>query len=344
MPPNPKFLVILPVRDGERYVTQAVASVLAQTESNLRLFVLDNVSRDGTLAAVRAFHDPRIVIRESPISLSIEQSWTRILDLVRAEADPSSMMTLIGHDDLLYPEFLGEIGRLAAAHPQASLFQTHFHLIDHAGRTIRPCTPIPAVETASEYFRIRAWGSRDSYGTGHAFTVRDYLAVGGIPDFPRLLFADDALFFRLASLGYKATSRAVAFAYRLHATSASVNVSLARNSDLVRALDRWSKEIVERHPTLIADEVGEVALGRMMVNALEATDLGLTEWRYEPEIRELKRRLASAAKTHLRGVHYPERNWKGEVTRTFLMSVDSARMLLRDALARRYGDKEGKNR
>jgi len=330
-----KFVVFLPVRNGERYIGKAVESVLAQTEADLRIYVLDNASGDGTLAIVRSFQDPRIAVQESSIPLSIEQSWARILPLVQAGVNPNSIVTLLGHDDILYPEFLAEIGRLAAAHPNASLFQTHFHLVDQNGRTIRPCAPMPAVETGSEYFRSRAWGCRDSYGTGYAFKASDYVAVGGIPDFPGLLFADDALFFRLASRSYKVTSPSVEFAYRVHDSGASLNGSVSRNSDYLRALDRWRTEILERHPALIQDEITEVAFGRMIVRTLEAVDLGLAEWRYDPEVRTLKRRLTTAAGAHLRGLPYSGRDWKVELMRSVLTNVASARTLLRDALGRR---------
>jgi glycosyltransferase involved in cell wall biosynthesis len=334
MRPAPRFLVFLPVRDGERYVARAVASVLAQTDPDFRLYVLDNASRDGTLAAVRAFQDPRIVIRESPEALSIERSWARMAEVARREADPGQTMTILSHDDLLYPGFLSEVGRLAAAHPDASLLQTHFHLVDAEGRTIRPCAPIPAVETGAEYFRCRAWGFRDSFGTGHAFSVRDYLAVGGVPDFPRLLFADDALVYRLSSLRYKAASPAIAFAYRFHPASASGTTSFSRNADLVRALDRWRTEILERHPDLIADEIGEIALGMMMRRTLRATDLGVAERRYGTEVRETKRRLADAAAGHLRGVRYLEPGGKGSLPRALRLHLKGARRLVKDWVTR----------
>lgn len=40
---------------------------------------------------------------------------------------------MIKHDDLLYPEFLAGIGDLADQHPDATLFQTAFDLIDSDG-------------------------------------------------------------------------------------------------------------------------------------------------------------------------------------------------------------------
>ncbi len=340
MSPAPTFLVYMPVRNGQRYVTESVGSVLRQTEADLRLYVLDNRSSDDTLALVRSFGDPRIVIQESTAELSIARSWGRILDVLRA-APADSLVTLIGHDDVLYPQFLTEIGRLARAHPDASLYQTHFHLIDAEGRTIRPSAPMPTVETASEYFRCRAWGFRDSFGSGIAFSASDYVAVGGIPDFPRLLYADDALMLELTRLSYKATSPAIAHAVRFHESSASGSQSLAKNCDLVRAVDRWCNEIRERHPDLIADEVGQVALGRLVARALAGTDLGCWECAYPQDVREIRRRLAAAAVEYLHGARNSDLGRLHTLLRRARLNTTGARRYLEAVIsglmARRKG-------
>ena len=57
----------------------------------------------------------------------------------------------------------------------------------------------------------------DSTGTGYMMRSRDYDAVGGIsPAYPKLIFADYELWVKLIPRGYKATSPATCFSYRLH--------------------------------------------------------------------------------------------------------------------------------
>jgi glycosyltransferase involved in cell wall biosynthesis len=56
--------VILPVRNGNALIGQAIASALAQLDASDEIVVVDNGSSDNTLGVVRAIADPRIVIVE----------------------------------------------------------------------------------------------------------------------------------------------------------------------------------------------------------------------------------------------------------------------------------------
>src|SRR5690349_1287240 len=69
----PAVSVILPLYNGERYVANAIESVLAQTMRDLELIVLDDGSTDGGVAIVEAFaaEDLRVrLIRQPNAGLS----------------------------------------------------------------------------------------------------------------------------------------------------------------------------------------------------------------------------------------------------------------------------------
>jgi glycosyltransferase involved in cell wall biosynthesis len=56
----PKISVLMPVYNGERFLREAVESVLAQTYPDWELLVLDDGSTDASAAIAASFTDPRI--------------------------------------------------------------------------------------------------------------------------------------------------------------------------------------------------------------------------------------------------------------------------------------------
>ncbi len=62
MPSEPTVSVVLAVRDGERFVGQAVSSILQQSVRDLELIVIDDGSSDATSELLAAFSDPRLVV------------------------------------------------------------------------------------------------------------------------------------------------------------------------------------------------------------------------------------------------------------------------------------------
>lgn len=66
MATSPRVTVIIPAYNRERYLAEAIQSVLDQTFSDLELIVVDDGSSDGTPALVRRFDDPRLVYIHQP--------------------------------------------------------------------------------------------------------------------------------------------------------------------------------------------------------------------------------------------------------------------------------------
>src|SRR5205807_956367 len=68
MKSRPRVSVVMPVRDGERFLVESVESVLGQTLSDLELIVVDDGSTDGTpgLLAGLARRDARVRVQTQP--------------------------------------------------------------------------------------------------------------------------------------------------------------------------------------------------------------------------------------------------------------------------------------
>lgn len=217
-----KYSIILPVRNGGAYLKECINSILNQTLPDFKLQVLDNCSTDGSREWIESLGDQRITIYPADRPLTIEENWSRITTIPKNE-----FITLIGHDDILFPNYLQTMDLLIAKHPDATLYQAHFSYIDSNGNLIRNCKPMDEVQSAAEFLSFFLANQIDTMGTGFMMRSRDYDACGGIPPrYPNLLFADFELFINLSKPGYKATSHEPAFSFRIHQSTTTTSSDL----------------------------------------------------------------------------------------------------------------------
>jgi glycosyltransferase involved in cell wall biosynthesis len=98
----PRVSVILPVRDEEPYLDEALASLSAQTLADFEAIVVDDGSVDGSAAVAEAWarHEPRLrVIRQEP------RGMVAASERARAEATAPLIARMDG-DDVLAPDRL----------------------------------------------------------------------------------------------------------------------------------------------------------------------------------------------------------------------------------------------
>ena len=208
------FSIILPVRNGGHLLKECVQSIFNQTCHDFNLLILDNNSNDGTLQYLESLNDERITLYPSLNDLSIVENWARILSIKKNE-----FITLIGHDDILYPDYLLDIIELIKQYPDAGLYQTHFNYIDAKGKLIKPCKQMASTQTIDEFIAAQMNQTIDSMGTGYMMRSKDFDMLGGMPtNYPNLIFADYELWMRLTQLSYKATSDKFCFSYRIHSS------------------------------------------------------------------------------------------------------------------------------
>jgi len=219
---NISFSIFLPVRNGGKYLPLCVESILAQSYKLFELVILENYSTDGSAEWLHELvqQDSRIKIVPSDKPLSIEKNWQRILALPKNE-----FLTIVGHDDLLDPDYLLIMSNLIIQNPTAGLYHTHFRLIDSDGAVIRNCLPMPAQQTDAEFLKDILTFKIDSYGTGYVMRSENYEKVGGMPDLHNLMFADHALWITLLQGSWKATGQQECIAYRIHEISTSALTS-----------------------------------------------------------------------------------------------------------------------
>jgi tetratricopeptide (TPR) repeat protein len=130
MSKGPLVTIGVPVYNGENYLRQALASLVAQDYENLELIISDNASTDETPAICAEFaqRDNRIgYVRQDENRGS---PWN--FKFVASEARGKYFMWA-AHDDLWAPTFASKCVEELEANPQAVLCCTEINFIDGAG-------------------------------------------------------------------------------------------------------------------------------------------------------------------------------------------------------------------
>jgi glycosyltransferase involved in cell wall biosynthesis len=129
---RPKVSVIMPVLNGERYIDEAIESIIAQTYQNCELVLVDDGSTDSTYERVKRFL-PKLAIRyvrhESPRGIAASMN-----DGVRNAT--GDMISFLDHDDTWLPEFLEAQVSYLEQHPDVGMVHSDFRTIDPDGNVL----------------------------------------------------------------------------------------------------------------------------------------------------------------------------------------------------------------
>lgn len=304
-----KFGIFIPVLNGEDYIADAIDSVMAQVCGDWMLVVLDNASTDRTPQILSRYSDKRICVRRFEERVDIISSWRRISETLGTDLLRFDFMTILGHDDLFLPNFLSSIEELVEKYPDADLYLTHFWLIDSVGKIVRPCKPIPKTESYSDFLLARMWGLRDSFGSGYVFRPDHFLSVGGMPDLPSLLYADDLLFSRLSQKSMKATSSTFSSKYRVHSGSTSTGLTAKRIEHQLMAVWSFIQHLHRDFPDFMDSQAGRYALCCLLAREVLPLDSHSIRFFLSKEAKDTIWNLSDLYGSTALGI--PSVNWLG---------------------------------
>lgn len=81
----PKISVIMPVYNSEKYLSEAIDSILNQTYGDFEFIIIDDGSTDSSQEIVRSYTDPRIRFYINEHNMGVAATLNRGLDLATAE-------------------------------------------------------------------------------------------------------------------------------------------------------------------------------------------------------------------------------------------------------------------
>jgi hypothetical protein len=128
---GPLVSVCMSCFNGERYVEQAMRSILNQTHRNLELIVVDDLSTDSTPHVVErlAREDDRVRVVRNPTNRGTYVSRNQAFQLARGE-----FFTVMDADDFALPERLARQVHGLTAHPERIGVWTNWVRMQEDGR------------------------------------------------------------------------------------------------------------------------------------------------------------------------------------------------------------------
>jgi glycosyltransferase involved in cell wall biosynthesis len=129
----PELSIGIPVFNGERYISQAIESLLGQTFSNFELIVSDNASTDGTrdICHALARRDSRVRYIRQEVNLGAPRNW----NVVALEA-VGKFFKWSSASDVSPPYALARCVEVLRADPSVVLCYGHTRFIDENGQIL----------------------------------------------------------------------------------------------------------------------------------------------------------------------------------------------------------------
>jgi len=130
----PLVSIGLPVYNGERYLAEAIESILSQTYSELELIICDNASTDRTKEICRSFvaHDNRVRYFRNASNLGAARNFN-----LAVEHANGKYFRWAAHDDYIAPEYVAACIEALEADSTLVLCHSQVEIIDENGSAVK---------------------------------------------------------------------------------------------------------------------------------------------------------------------------------------------------------------
>ena len=231
--------VVLPIFNGQPYLTGAIESLLSQTLTDFEIIAVDDGSTDQSLAILSRFarRDSRlrVIMRKNT---GIETALNEGIDAARSE-----FIARMDSDDVACPDRLQNQLAFMQAHDRVVLLGGAYRLIDGVGRYLATLTP-PADNPSLQELAL---SGRNPFCHPLVMMRREaVLRAGGYrEDLPAAEDLD--LWLRLGEIGELACIPEVLLSYRLHAHSISERRQQMQIDNMRIACERaWARRGIQR--------------------------------------------------------------------------------------------------
>lgn len=96
---KPMVSLVMKVYNGEKYIKEAIDSILAQTYSDFELLVIDDGSKDSSVELIEAYIDDRIRLIKNKVNLGLIKTQNKVIGEARGK-----YIAVMDCDDISFPE------------------------------------------------------------------------------------------------------------------------------------------------------------------------------------------------------------------------------------------------
>ena len=235
-----------------RFLREAVSSIVAQTYQDWELVVVDDCSPELIADTLKEFDDSRIRYTRNAENIggkNLVKQWNHSLSFATGD-----FVVLAADDDIYRPTFCEECIRLVEKYTQVDLIHSSAEQIDENGDHLWNDSILP--EWTSRYEYLNTWLRGLSFTCIGNFMFRRAALIknGGFINFPCAFGSDIATPIREAYNGV-ANTQEMLFCFRQSDTHLSADTSRFKEKiEAVSALSEWLEHIDWPTPNNKADQ------------------------------------------------------------------------------------------
>ncbi len=134
---QPLVSILMPLYNGERYVRQAIQSVVEQTYTNWELLIVNDGSTDNSEKIVLEFDDERIHYAKNEVNKGIVYTRNRLFELAKGD-----YWAILDCDDIAHPQRIAKQVHFLQQNPEYILCGTWATKINEEGMKIGKMQPL----------------------------------------------------------------------------------------------------------------------------------------------------------------------------------------------------------
>lgn len=275
---SPRISIVIPAFNAANSLAETLDSVLAQTDPDFEVVVVDDGSSDGTLEIARRYNeiDPRIRV------VTKANGGTGSAYNAGVKAASGDWLVLLSADDLLEPGHIEVFRSVLSGYPEGvGLASSDGTFLYENGRAERAYV-MPAYGGKSSFALVDLFG-RCYFAVGSAFSRAAWVKVGG---FDEDIYGEDYLFFmRVLAAGFTHVfiDRPLAI-HRRHGAQKSADTRRVAESD-IKILNRVRTQIPLDDSALLA--LAAALERRRYLLRVASHQLSLAEWVHEYAVRSM---------------------------------------------------------